>query len=229
MTRWLTASIAFLSTGCTLGNHHLTSEDRALTGFSRLENASGVTVAVTEGSDAAVAVTIDSNLQSRLLTEIQGDKLVIRSQGAILPSGGSLVTVQMPYLTAAVSSGSGQISIKGVETPHDLSLSSEGSGSMQYEGTTDALSLLVTGSGAIKLSGSGAALAAKVSGSGTLEAAGFPVTSAVLENDGSGSMTAQVNDGTVSLTVHGSGSIDWSGTATVASADDSGSGSIRHQ
>src|SRR5688572_23453671 len=80
----LTASIPLISWAWGAGvegNGSKTTESRKINGsFSKVHLRSSMDVTIKEGSDVSVAVTIDSNLQPLVTTEVSGDTLVIATK-----------------------------------------------------------------------------------------------------------------------------------------------------
>lgn len=210
------------------GNGSPIVEGRNVSGFKRVENRTSLSAQITEGTDFAVSVKIDSNLQSMIRTALSGDTLLIDSLGDFQTTGEPAVYVMLPDFRAATASSSGPVSISGVVQAKELALDESGSGALTYAGPAASLVAQNSGSGGIQLSGSASSLRVILSGSGDVDASGMTATSAQLNISGSGSIRATLGGGSVSLAVSGSGNIEWWGDATVDGTTDTGSGTIVH-
>jgi hypothetical protein len=211
------------------GDGNLTTEPRAVTGFTRVVLRTHLDVEVTEGSAFAVEVTIDKNLQPLVRTRVKGDALVIDAEHSFHSHDGGKVKVALPELRGFAIEGSGDVHIAGADKPRDVALTISGSGDMTWTGKAPALKAKIEGSGDMKLSGSTGKLSAAIEGSGDLSAKELTAGAASLSIAGSGDIAATLDGGPLTASVDGSGDIEWWGKASVESASVSGSGTIRHR
>jgi hypothetical protein len=182
------------------------TQSRALAPFSSLDLPGSNNVTVVVGRGQSVVVHADSNLIRDVTTRVVAGTLIIGTTGSFTTRSPMSVEVSVPSLTAVTLSGSGQISVTGIDAPR-LTLSLPGSGALYASGTVTNLDVTIGGSGLAQLdslaardvravvTGSGlirvtatASLNAAVSGSGAIIYSGNPrVTSSVT---GSGAVTA---------------------------------------
>ncbi len=150
-------------------------------------------------------VHADSNLMRYVTARVVAGTLVIGTTGSFTAKSPMSVEVSVPSLAAVKLSGSGQISVTGINGPR-LTVTLAGSGALYASGTVAKLDVTLSGSGLAQLSnlaardvhavvtGSGlirvtatASLNAAVPGSGAIIYRGNPqVTSSVT---GSGTVT----------------------------------------
>lgn len=181
------------------------TQSRALAGFSSLDLPGSNNVTVVVGGRQSVVVHADSNLLGNVTTRVVGGTLIIGTTGSFTTKSPMSVEVRVPSLTAVTLSGSGQISVTGIDAAQ-LTVSLPGSGAVYAVGTVAQLDVTLDGSGLAQLdhlvardaraivAGSGlirvtatATLNAAVSGSGAVIYTGHPqVTSSVT---GSGTVT----------------------------------------
>jgi hypothetical protein len=181
------------------------AQSRVLATFSSLDLAGSNNVTVAVGGRQSVVVHADSNLMRYVTTRVVAGTLVIGTTGSFTTRSPMRVEVSVPSLAAVTLSGSGQISITGIDAPR-LTVSLPGSGALYASGTVTKLDVTLGGSGLAQLdnlvardghavvAGSGlirvtatASLSAAVSGSGAIIYSGNPqVTSSVT---GSGAVT----------------------------------------
>jgi hypothetical protein len=124
-------------------------------------------------------------------------------------------------------------------------LNQTGTGNLTFDGSAGTLEVESFGSGAAVVRGTVGRFLASLMGSGSVDAAGLWVEDGgslamlgsgslranlqgdtTITNSGSGDVEAAVNDGSASFGVSGTGSIRWSGNATVEAANVAGAGEI---
>lgn len=201
-----------LLTGCVYfpcsgeeGSGVLATEEREVGSFTRIALAGSPDVEVTVGEPPSVAVEADDNLIGMLSTRVRGDTLVIKIDGSCSSSLGFRVRVTVPALEAVEVTGSGDITVEGVQAER-FTASVTGSGDAEVVGSTDRLVARVTGSGDLHLYDLASREAkASVTGSGDIEIRA------------SGSLKASVT---------GSGDIAYAGSPPQVSRHVTGSGDI---
>jgi hypothetical protein len=81
---------------------------------------------------AGVTSIYDDNLQDKIITEVNGDTLVIEVRGNVIaPGSGRMVKVAMPVLTGLLADGGA--TIHGVGAADQLELRAEGGASVDLE------------------------------------------------------------------------------------------------
>jgi len=202
--------VALLARGGSLGlgvqgSGVAATQARVLPTFSSLDLAGSNNVTVAVGGRQSVVVHADSNLMRYVTTRVVAGTLVIGTTGSFTTRTPMSVEVSVPSLAAATLSGSGEISVTGIDAPR-LTVTLPGSGTLYAGGSVTQLNVTLGGSGLAQLgdvaardvhavvTGSGlirvtatASLNAAVSGSGAIIYSGNPqVTSSVT---GSGTVT----------------------------------------
>ncbi|HTQ92628.1 MAG TPA: DUF2807 domain-containing protein [Streptosporangiaceae bacterium] len=181
------------------------TQSRVLATFSSLDLAGSNNVTVAVGRRQSVVVHADSNLMRFVTTRVVAGTIVIGTTGNFTIRSPMSVEVSVPSLAAVTLSGSGKISVIGIDAPR-LTVTLPGSGALYVSGTVTQLNVSLDGSGLAQLdsllardvhavvAGSGlirvtatASLNAAVPGSGAIIYSGNPqVTSSVT---GSGAVT----------------------------------------
>ncbi|HVE85685.1 MAG TPA: head GIN domain-containing protein [Myxococcales bacterium] len=232
------------------GNGHLVTETRNVRGFTAVEIQVPMDVAVREGREFQVKVTVDEDLVSAVKTELRGDTLVVRADRNIDPSGDARVEITLPDLRAVGAAGSGNVSAT-TNRRKDMSLAHAGSGDLVYRGPAAHLKVGSTGSGDVTVEltgdvedvevgskGSGdilikgghaRELVAASAGSGSIQAEDLTAHDGKLATSASGDIEATLEGGHASFAVAGSGSITWHGSADISSQARAGSGDIVHE
>ncbi len=181
------------------------TQSRVLATFSSVDLAGSNNVTVAVGGRQSVVVHADSNLMRYVTTRVVAGTLVIGTTGSFTTRSPMSVEVSVPSLAAVTLSGSGKISVNGINAPR-LTVTLPGSGALYAGGSVTQLNVTLSGSGLAQLNslvardvhavvaGSGlirvtatASLNAAVTGSGAIIYSGSPqVTSSVT---GSGTVT----------------------------------------
>jgi hypothetical protein len=165
---------------------------RSVATFDAVELAGEGVLTVHVGSAQAVTVTADDNLIGRVTTNVRDGKLVIATNGSFETRAPIGVDVAVPEFRAATLTGTGAVSVDGVNTSR-FEVDLPGDGMVTVDGSAQRLGANLSGTGEARLqdlvardvvaslSGTGQiqvhathSLDASVSGTGTIEYAGNP-------------------------------------------------------
>jgi Putative auto-transporter adhesin, head GIN domain len=193
------------------GSGSVKTEERTLTGFTKVSTSGSTNVFITKGAAFNITVKAYENLIPYLETEVVNGTLEIHyKENTNVKNVNSEVYVTLPVLTATYISGSANIETDGIFNGSTLEASISGSGNITFDaGTYDELNYSSSGSGNLKafgvttkhsdisISGSGNAetmatesLNVRISGSGTVYYKGDPET-VDTEISGSGKVIKQ--------------------------------------
>lgn len=187
------------------GNGVAAAQTRTVPAFSKLDLAGSAEVIVTAGRSQSVVVHADANLLSHVTTRVASATLVIGTTGSFTTRSPIRVVVTVPSLTSAGLSGSGTMSISGINTPR-LSLTLPGSGVLRASGTATHLEITLAGSGQAQLADLVAGhVRAVLAGSGTIVVTA--TTSLFASVTGSGTITYSGNPAQLTTSVTGSGTV----------------------
>jgi putative autotransporter adhesin-like protein len=182
------------------------TQSRVLPRFSSVDLAGSNQVTVDVGGSQSVVVHADSNLLGHVTTHVVAGTLVIGTTGTFSARSPMNVQVSMPALAAVTLSGSGEISVNGIDQPR-LIVTLSGSGALYASGTTTQLTVTLSGSGLAQLDNVVARdVQATVDGSGLIR------------------VTATTS---LNAAVPGSGAIIYSGNPQVTSSV-TGTGAVTH-
>ena len=127
--------LALTAVGCaSTGSGDIVSETREVGSFDRIEVSSGIAVEITVDPAAPAAVTsiYDDNLQDKIITEVNGDTLVIEVRGDVIaPGSGRMVKVAMPVLIGLAADGGAYA--QGVGAAEQLELRAKGGAAIDLE------------------------------------------------------------------------------------------------
>jgi hypothetical protein len=208
------------------GNGHVITEQRSVTGFSGVQNNGSLDVAVSQG-DYKVTVEADENIVPYILTEMQGNKLVIRFRDNTWISHSSIAKVHVtaPQWNSLNINGSGNITGENeLSGGGDLEIQVAGSGDAKLDLNKQSVSAVIYGSGNIILSGQAGSLSSQINGSGNLRA--FDLKSGTVKTEIRGSGNAEVTaTSSLEANIFGSGDVKFKGTPQINSHI-RGSGSV---
>jgi len=171
------------------GSGTVVEEARTVGAFNRLEVSAGIVVELTIDSAGTVSVVsvYDDNLQERIVTEVDGDTLVVGADGSFTTSGASrAVEVTVPALVGLSASGGGRVVATGA-LDH-LILDVDGGAEVDLSGlVVQTMDIHVTGGGRATIDVR-EAVHGNVSGGGRLTVHGDPPSND-LDVDAGGQVT----------------------------------------
>ena len=188
------------------GNGVAASQERSTAEFDAVQILGAFDVEVEVGGPQRVEVFGDDNLLDHVITEVRGGSLeVSMERGNYSTKRDLVVRVTVPDLRAAALSGSGDLSVVGVER--------------------EAVAFSITGSGTLRASGSAHSVTVDCSGSGDAKLASLAVQEAAVVVNGSA--TVLINAAKrLDVSMSGSGDVRYSGHPVVT-ASISGSGDVK--
>lgn len=200
-----------------------TTEEREIATVSAVRLSTSGDLVITPG-DAALTVTAGEDALPHLDSDVDGDTLVLDTDGTIGSLGEVRYALTLPELTELRVSGSGGVQADGF-TGDKLRLEVSGSGNLELgDLTVDRLEVSIQGSGQVDLSGRTDSQSVGVSGSGDYGAVDLVSREASVDVSGSGSVDLDVTE-RLEVSISGSGDVTYSGDPSVDSAI-SGSGSV---
>jgi hypothetical protein len=234
-------SLATVIAACGLAGCHAHAGDGGPTvsrnfqvaNFQQIEIVGPYDVDVRTGSNASVSGRGGERLLERTVVEVRGDKLIIHPKEhhgffnwSWGPRGKADFTVTVPQLSAATTTGSGDIRIDRV-AGQEFEGTVAGSGGINVGSVeVQSLKLAIAGSGSAKTAG-GKTQDGKyeIAGSGGIDAAAVQAQQLKISIAGSGDVRARAS-GTADVSIIGSGDVDVSGGAK-CTINKTGSGDVR--
>lgn len=212
------------------GNGNVVTQDRTVEAFTELTNSGSFDVILTDGSQRAVKVEAEENLQPYIVTEVKGDLLAIHGKmGVNIQSHKKIrIFVTATGLTAVRQSGSGNIKTENqLKAGKNFEISSSGSGNTDIDVITSNMEASLSGSGNMHLRGETKELNSKISGSGNIKAKDLKseITSVKISGSGNAEVVATR---TLDSKISGSGGVSYWGDAQVESKT-VGSGRVKKQ
>jgi len=208
------------------GKGPVQTETRTVRDFHAIDLDISGDVEVTIGENYAVEVSAQQNLLPLLKTELKDGALRIFCDDNINTSEGIKIRVTAPAFDKLSVGGSGTVRVLNALNTEKMDMSIGGSGDI-YAPQSDfgSLSISIDGSGTVELGGKANKMKADISGSGDVKAKNLTVNALKVNISGSGTVTADVTTD-LNATIAGSGDVFYSGTPSVES-NVSGSGSVK--
>ena len=196
----------------------MTTQERALPTFSAIELRGIGDLHITQGEHAPLRIDADDEALSEMVTEVAGDRLVIRFDPwkALRFWGASRRAdfyITLPDLTAVSVSGSGTIDMPSYSA-HRLELTINGTGNVRANIGVNELKVAISGSGDATLTGIAHKQEVRISGAGTYSALGLQSREANVSIGGAGKAHVQVSE-TLDASIGGAGTVVYSGTPRV--------------
>ncbi|MBA7508656.1 hypothetical protein ES705_00588 [subsurface metagenome] len=187
------------------GSGNLISEDRDVSGFSKVSISGSGNLFIEQGDEESLTIEAEDNILPLITTRVSGSTLTIKINRGI-PTKSPNYYLKVKDLTSISTSGSVSVSCPSL--------------------STDSLVIKSSGSGNITLAGTVTSQDIESSGSFKYYAEDLKSNSCVIDSSGSGDLTVNVSDdlnidvsGSVKVTYIGSPSITQktSGSATITS------------
>lgn len=224
---------AAVSAKVTAGDSQKVEEKRELKGFERIEQRGSVDVKYRQGSTFSVKVKAPKSVIKRIITRVEGKKLVVSVKSGTFNLSNRLddvtVYVTSPDLTGIELNGSGDFECKQHLDTDILDIALKGSGDIDfYDIICDRINVSVVGSGEVEVKNVISRQSAiSLVGSGDVKLSQQKVGLTKIELRGSGDVTVEMKDcQKVESKLSGSGDITLKGNITEHKYQKRGSGDI---
>jgi hypothetical protein len=210
------------------GNGNPGSENRSVSSFESLRAVGGMDVIISPGTDYTARVEADENLLKYILTDRDGNALVIRTRdGYNLRSRTPIkVYITTPSIEELVITGSGTVISNGKLTANRrLRVHVTGSGDVKVDVNAPEVSAEATGSGNIILTGNTRNFNAEINGSGEMRCFNLLSENTEVRISGSGSAEVYASK-QLEVRISGSGDVAYKGSPAI-NQHIAGSGSVR--
>ena len=211
------------------GNGNMTTETRTTGDYDAIKCAGSFDYILVSGEEGKITLEGESNLLEYIVTEVKGDKLVIKTEKGVnlRTSWNKTIKVTVPFrdISEVSLAGSGDLWTEDTINASDFEASLAGSGDIIIDVEATSVECSVAGSGDLTLKGNTNNLEAKLAGSGDIHAFGLQANHTVVSVAGSGDAEV-VSNSSLKARVSGSGDIEYKGNPSKEDTKVSGSGSI---
>jgi hypothetical protein len=214
------------------GNGNITKEVREVGNFTAIASGGSWDVVISYNTDKTVVIEADENLIQYIKTEVEGGKLIIKSEKNInLKSSHKMkIYVSLTKITGLSMAGSGNMTGTGNFTNDGkTSFSLAGSGNINLDfKSIEKVAISIAGSGNINLKGTSNEVAVSIAGSGNANCEGLVANDVKVSVAGSGKVKVNSNT-SLKVSIMGSGNVYYTGATTKISKNVSGSGKVVRQ
>lgn len=171
------------------GDGNITTSERNISSANRIKCSGSYDVQLTQGSPTTVKIEADQNLQSYIVTDVNGDELSIHSQHDVNldPTQKIKVYITTNKLEGFQLNGDGNVTTTNKFTGGDhLDLGIAGSGNMHFDVNTPSINSSISGTGDIYISGETRESKINIAGSGNYHADDLKSESARVDIAGTG-------------------------------------------
>ena len=216
--------LSVLLVGCTLpvqntriqGSGNLVSEERQVSGFSRVSLEGMGDVEIVVGDTESLTIEAEDNIIGRIESYVSGDTLHIGFERFInvVPTSGITYTLTVKDLNGIEVSGYGDVYIAALTTDN-LDVEVSGGGWIAVDDlNADYLHVKLSGAGDFELSGTVDRQQINLSGAGSYKAQDLKCRIAEIDISGAGSAQLWVTE-TLNVNLSGVGSLQYYGDAAV--------------
>ncbi|WP_316809843.1 head GIN domain-containing protein [Pedobacter heparinus] len=197
-----------------------TLEERNVKNFNGIIAGGPIEVVVKFGSTESLRFEGDKEAIATLVTEVKGDKLVIRPQTSWVSWARKyehkkiVAYVTAKQLSSLTMSGDGSITVSGAITASEFATTLSGSGFIKANVTADKITGVVSGSGTADISGKADFASVTLSGAGTFGNKTLSVNELSARISGKGNINIST-DGTIKAVISGSGHVYYSGNPEI--------------
>lgn len=198
----------------------LPNDEREVKNFNGIIAGGPIEVVVKFGAKENLKFEGDAAAIATLVSEVKGDKLVIRPQTSWTSwarkyEGKKIVAyVTAKQISSLTMSGDGSITVTGTITAADFTTTLSGSGSIKANVAADRITGVVSGSGSADISGKAGSASVTLSGPGTFGTKAFHVNQLTARISGKGGINIST-DGKIKALISGSGHVYYSGNPEI--------------
>jgi Putative auto-transporter adhesin, head GIN domain len=199
------------------GNGNPGTQTRNVGSFNSIHALGSMDVIVVPGQDYSVRVESDENLLPYILTDKEGDALMIhtRNHYNLQPRTGMKIYVTTPNVEGLEVSGSGSLVSNGkLHANGRLKIEVTGSGDVKVDIDAPEIAAESTGSGNVILSGTTRNFSSEINGSGEVHCFNLLSESTKVEINGSGAAEIYASK-QLDVEINGSGDVAYKGTPAI--------------
>ncbi len=206
------------------GDGNITTSERNISSVQKVKCAGSYDVQLTQGSTASLKIEADQNLQTYIVTEVNGDELSIHPQRGIKIK----VYITTDKLEAFQLNGSGNVITTNKFSGGDhLDLGIAGSGNIHFDINTPDINSSISGTGDIYLSGETRDSKINIAGTGNYHADDLKSENTRVDIAGAGDAHLFA-DSTLDIHIAGVGNVYYKGNPSITQ-NIAGTGKIKKE
>ncbi len=191
------------------GNKNVVKEERVVSDFTGIVASGALTLYLEREAAFSVFVETDDNLQDNVITELDGNKLIVKSTRLRNPTKLN-VYVSLPELKYLRASGATDVIGKSAFETEEMIIVASGAATVKLDIDVDYLESEVSGAADLRLKGYADVHKLDVSGAGSIQATGLETKKATYSVSGAGDADLYVTED-IQGSKKGSGDVSWSG------------------
>jgi hypothetical protein len=212
------------------GDGNITTSQRNISSAQNIKCSGSYDVQLTQGSPVSLKIEADQNLQDYIVTDVNGDELVIHTKDDINidPTQKVKVYITADKLERFQLNGSGNVTTTNKFTGGDhLDLGIAGSGNIHFDVNTPQINSSISGTGDIYISGETRDSKINIAGSGNYHADDLKSENARVDIAGTGDAHLFA-DSTLDIHIAGVGNVYYKGNASITQSI-AGTGKIKKE
>lgn len=209
-----------------LKNRNSETEYREVKGFTKIETSGAFEIRIIKSDSYSVKVEADEKILKSIITEVVGDKLVIRldksgKNDCDSKMNARLITIQMPTLTALTCSGASEVHSNDVFEVEKFELKTSGASEVELGINAKLLISKFSGASDIDLKGKVDTHALEMTGASDLDAENLQTSKYAISSKGASDCRIYVTD-ELSISGSGASSIKYKGSPSKITKDTKG-------
>ncbi len=211
---------------CIEGNGNQISQNRDVNQFTFIETSGSVDLVLTQSPQHSLRIVADENIQDKIHTSVDGDKLTIDMKGNFCNSGTITAYINSPDFTGVDLSGASSLSNKGTLNVKDFKLDLSGSSKVNLDMNAANVLTKSSGSSEIHLKGQAGNHDVDMSGASTVDAFDFVVGNYKIETSGASKLRINVLN-ELDVRSRGASDIQYRGNPAHVNNNKSGASSLK--
>ena len=208
------------------GNGNVVMETRDVTeSFTTIKASEGLNVYITQGSNEAITVEADENLQELILTDIEEGVLKIHCKKQIGRAAAKKINVTFTALSELKATSGSNVYTTNTITSENLVLKSSSGSNMSVNVNANALTCDSSSGSNIKVSGKTVSLVAEASSGSNIKAGNLKAESSEVSASSGANLTVNTSKALVAKASSGGG-VKYFGNPETVDTDKSSGGSI---
>jgi hypothetical protein len=169
---------------CIRGNGNVSTSERALTGFQKVDVKGSFEVIIIKSNNFNVKIESDENLIENIKTEVKEGKLLISNTKSICGSKDLKITVYMPELNSISCSGASVVKSNDDFESEKFEIKSSGASEISAKINAKLLVSKFSGASSVKLRGKADTHAVESTGASSLKATELEVNNYAIDSRG---------------------------------------------
>lgn len=215
-------SLALLTVSCSAqhritGNGNIQTQSRSAGDFTRIDCSGSFTILLTQANSTGVKIETDENLMPYIITEVKGDKLVLKTKKGVnvKPSKAIKVYLDLKNIEALNVSGVAKVQSQNTLQADDLKLAVSGSAHVELQLKAHSLKTDISGAGKMDVKGNVTSAKYHISGTADVMAEDLMTDNTEIGISGTGKLHVNAQK-KLNVSISGIGNVWYSGNPEVA-------------